>query len=76
MSELTNRIDTIGINERIIYHSGNLPIDRQNYDDVQEVACKAWRLYRDGRVELFQKRNGDIFDYYIVGRATRDNIKA
>lgn len=40
----------------VIYHEGNLLVDRETNDEVDMMGKAAWDAYKDKRVLLFQKR--------------------
>ena len=58
--------------EQIVYHVGNLVIDRERAGDfftIHLTATAAWRAMEAGKVDLVQRSVDDMFEYIAVKRA-------
>ncbi len=58
--------------EKIVYHIGNLVLDREGKGDfftVHLTATAAWRAMEAGKVDLVQRISGDKTEYIAVKRA-------
>ncbi len=52
------------------YHRGHLALDRMNDAAARNLAKSVWRHYRNGWVDLFQKRHGP-HDYSYIAKVKR-----